>query len=130
MSFAYRSLSAKLHERFPQLSAERYTALVGGISVDTEPFVLYGVIFNRFLEETASSSDDSAKKEVALFLEEMTDSEDGMVAFLLNTEVLPTLVKSQTTISSLWPILGSATRHRIRLLPPRLLSKIELPSPE
>ncbi len=74
MSFAYRSLSAKLHERFPQLSAEKYTALVGGISVDTEPFVLYGVIFNRFLEEIANGNDNSAKEEIALLLEEMTNS--------------------------------------------------------
>ncbi|HEV2709901.1 MAG TPA: hypothetical protein VGU67_06815 [Edaphobacter sp.] len=129
MKLAYESLSRQLHQRFPQLAKQEYTSLVGNIDVDAEPFVLYGVIFNRYLVELANGDDNKSKKDVATFLEEMAASSDSHVTFLLTSELLPTLIKDQAMIDAFWPFLGDLTRHCMSLMPPRFMAKINLPTP-
>jgi hypothetical protein len=128
VNLEYESLSDQLHQRFPKLAEQKYTSLIANINVDAEPFVLYGVIFNHYLIELARTGDDESKRNVADFLEEMAASSDSHVTFLLVSEILPTLVKDQLTIDSFWPLLGPLTCRDIRLLPSKVLSKIDLPS--
>lgn len=128
MDFSYESLSRQLHQRFPQLSEQKYTSLIGNINVDAEPFVLFGVIFNHYVVELASSSDAGSKRNVATFLEDMASSSDSHVGFLFTSELLPTLVRDQATVDSFWPLLGPLTRRNIHLLPPRFLANINLPT--
>ena len=127
MNLGYESLSTQLHERFPRLAEPKYTSLIGHIDVDTEPFVLYGVIFNHYLKEIAASGEVGAKRVAAAFLEDMATSLDIHVTFLLTTDLLPTLLQDQSTIESFWPFLGSTTRRQISLLPPRFLRNTRLP---
>jgi hypothetical protein len=128
VNLIYDSLSSQLHQRFPHLGENKYTDLVGNIDVDAEPYVLFGVIFNHYLIELANGNDYQKKKGVGIFLEEMAASSDSHVTFLLGSELLPTLVKEQATIDSFWSSLGPLTQRRVQLLPPRFLSKINLPS--
>lgn len=128
MNLTYEALSSELHERFPQLAEQKYTGLIGKINVDTEPFALYGVVFNHFLIELSTTRDDESKKNAAAFLEEMATSSDSHVVFLLTSELLPTLVKDQGTVDAYWPLLGPQTRRRASLLPPKFLRNVNLPS--
>jgi hypothetical protein len=127
MNLAYESLSAQLHERFPQLAEPKYTSLIGNIDADSEPFVLYGVVFNHYLKEVAIGKNPQLTENAAAFLEDMSTSSDSHVEFLLTTELLPTLVSDQSTIDSFWPFLGPMTRRQMSLLPPKFLRKIDLP---
>jgi hypothetical protein len=128
MSLVYGSLSSELHQRFPQLAEEKYTSLIGNIDVDTEPFVLCGVVFSHYVIDLASSEDDESKRRVADFLEEMATSPDSHVTFLLKSELLPTLAKDQSTINGFWSLLGPLTRRYVTLLAPRFLRNVNLPS--
>lgn len=130
MNLAYEVLSSELHQRFPQLADPKYTSLIGNINVDTEPFALYGVVFNHYLIELANSGDDESKRNAAAFLEDMAASSDSHVTFLLTSELLPTLVRDQVTIDAFWPLLGAATRRRLKLLSPRLTANVTLPPSE
>lgn len=128
MNLLYDSLNEQVRECFPVLGQPRYTELIGGI--EAGPYVVFGVIFNRYLADLATGADLQAKAGVASFIEDMAAGKDERVSDMLTTEVLPTLVGSQTMVDAYWSLLGVATRRRLRLLPPRLAAKVELPSSE
>jgi hypothetical protein len=123
----YDSLNEELFHRFPDLQKPQYAELM--IDAEDGPYIVFGTLFNRYLSDLVESSHESMKK-AALFLEEMAVSKDERVTDMLTMEVLPTLLKAQTTIDSYWPLLGAATRHRLRCLPPRFSRKVQLPAPE
>ena len=125
MNLAYESLSRELHQRFPQLAEQKYTSLIGNIDVDSEPFVLYGVVFSHYLIELANGGNDDSKRTAAAFLEEMAASPDSHVTFLLKSEILPILAKDQATIEVFWPLLGPLTRRCVSLLAPGFLEECQ-----
>jgi hypothetical protein len=122
------SLNEQLRERFPVLEQPQYTALIGGI--EAGPYVVFGVVFNRFIVDLAGGSDLQSKRNAAAFLEEMATAPDGRVLDLLESEVLPTLLKSQGTVDAYWSLLGSATRRLLRLAAPRIAPDVALPFSE
>jgi len=126
LSLEYESLNQRLLERLPALGEPRYTQMIGGI--EAGPYVVFGVTLNRYLIDLADESDPTTRAVVSAFLEEMATARDGRVTDMLSSEVLPTLVRTQSMVDVYWPLLGEATRHRISLLPSRLTSKVELPS--
>lgn len=125
MALTYISLNDQLNERFPTLAEKKYTELIGHI--DAGPYVVYGVIFNRYLLDLVSRNDVKAKEDAASFLEEMATSSDDRVTDLLKSEILPTLLGDQSTINAFWPFLGAVTRRLLSLQPPKFSSGIELP---
>lgn len=127
MSLVYASLSSELHQRFPQIAEQKYTNLIGDIDVDTEPFVLFGVVFGHYLVDLAKSADDESKREAAAFMEEMAASPDSHVTFLLNSELLPILTGEQATLDAFWHLLGPLTRRCVTLLAPKFLRNVSLP---
>jgi len=125
VELVYSSLNEELRERFPILEQPQYTALIGGI--EAGPYVVFGVLFNRYLVDLATGSDPLTRVRVAMLIEEMAAAKDSRVSDLLTTEVLPTLLGSQATFDAYWPLLGVATRRRLRLIGPRVAPDVELP---
>jgi len=125
MSLVYSSLNEQVRERFPVLKEPHYTQLIGGI--EAGPYVVFGVLFNRYLADVASEADLQARAAVASFIEDMATAADEQVSDMLETEVLPTLLGSQAMVDAYWPLLGAETRRRLRLIDPRLSRKIKLP---
>ena len=128
MDLVYSSLNEQVQECFPVLKQPQYTELIGGI--EAGPYIVFGVLFNRYLADLATGADLQAKVGVASFIEDMAAAKDDRVSDMLTTEVLPTLLGSQAMVDSYWPLLGMATRRRLRLVGPRLTGKVELPSSE
>jgi len=128
MHLAYSSLNEQVRERFPVLTQPQYTEMIGGI--EAGPYVVFGVLFNRYLADLATGADLQARAGVASFIEDMAAAKDDRVSDMLTTEVLPTLLGSQTMVDAYWPLLGMATRRRLRLIAPRLPVGVELPSLE
>lgn len=128
MDLKYESLNQQLREQLPVLGESRYTQMIGGI--EAGPYIVFGVLFNQYLVDLAQGSDSQAMLGASAFLEEMAVAKDVRVADMLVSEVLPTLVRSQSIVDACWPLLGEATRRRIRLMPPRIVGKVELPSQE
>ena len=128
MSLEYESLNEQLREQLPVLGESRYTQLIGGI--DAGPYIVFGVMFNQYLVDLAQGNDTQARSEASAFLEEMAAAKDERVADMLVSEVLPTLVRSQSIVDNYWPLLGEATRRKIRRLPSRIIGKVELPPQE
>jgi hypothetical protein len=122
----YDSLNQRLWDRFPVLKEPRYTQLIGGI--DAGPYVVFGVVVNRYLADLATMSDVQAEGNIATFIEEMATADDDRVVDLLTTEVLPTLLGTQAMVDAYWPLLGTATRRRLWLLPPRFARNVEFPA--
>jgi len=125
MNLEWESLNQQLRERFPVLWEPRYTQLIGNI--EAEPYIVFGVIFNRYLADIAEENDVNAKSDASAFIEEMAVAKDGYVIDMVVSEVLPTLVKTQNMLDSYWSLLGPATRRWLRLLPPRFTAGVELP---
>jgi hypothetical protein len=123
----YDSLNKQVLKRFPDLRQPRYAELM--IDVGDGPYIVFGTLFNRYLTDLVGA-DREAMKRAALFIEEMAFALDERVSDMLAIEVLPTFLKSQTILDSYWPLLGEATRHRLRGLPPRFSRKVEFPSSE
>lgn len=128
MNLEYDSLNQELRQQLPAVGEPRYTQLIGGI--EAEPYVVFGVIFNRYLVDLAREDDLQSRSAVATFIEDMADARDERVSDMLTSEVLPTLVGSQMVLDAYWPLLGAATRRRVRHLRPRLTANVELPSSE
>ncbi len=128
MNLEYDSLNQQLLQRLPVLGEPRYTQLIGGI--EAGPYVVFGVIFNHYLVDLAKENDLQGRAGAAAFVEDMAVARDGRVSDMLASEVLPTLVGSQVVLDAYWPLLGAATRRRLRHLRPRLTANVELPSPE
>jgi hypothetical protein len=128
MNLVYSSLNEQVRERFPVLEQPQYTELIGGI--EAGPYIVFGVLFNRYLADLATGADLQAKSGVASFIEDMAATKDDRVSDMLTTEVLPTLLGSQAMVDSYWPLLGMETRRRLRLVGPRLSGKVELPASE
>jgi hypothetical protein len=123
----YDSLSEQVFRRFPDLRQSRYTELM--IDVEDGPYIVFGTLFNRYLVDLVGVNHE-AMEQVSAFLEEMAVAKDERVPDMLALEVLPTLLKNQTIVDSYWPLLGAATRHRLRCLPPRFSRTVKLPLPE
>lgn len=128
MNLEYDSLNQQLGERLPALGEVRYKQLIGGI--EAGPYVVFGVIFNQYLVDLANEVDLRSRSEATAFIEEMAAARDVRVTDMLVSEVLPTLVRSQSMVDAYWPLLGTATRRRLKLLSPRLTANVELPSAE
>jgi hypothetical protein len=124
----YDSLNQQLREQLPVLGEPRYTQLIGGI--EAGPYVVFGVMLNQYLVDVATKGDLQACSGVAAFIEDMAVAQDERVSDMLASEVLPTLVGSQVMVDAYWPLLGAATRRRLKLLSPRLTANVELPSSE
>ena len=121
----YDSLNKELFHRFPDLQKPNYAELM--IDAEDGPYIVFGALFNRYLFDLLESAPESIMR-AASFLEEMAVAEDGRIPELLTLQVLPALLKSQTIVDCYWPLLGSATRHRLRCLPPRFSRKVSLPA--
>ena len=128
MKLDYSSLNERLWERFPVLKEPHYTQLIGNI--EAGPYVIFGVVFNRYLVDLAPGADLQAKAGVASFIDDMAASQDERVSDMLTTEVLPTILGNQAMVDAYWPLLGMAARRRLRLVDPRFSAKVELPSSE
>ena len=125
MNLEWESLNQQLRERFPVLREDRYAKLAG--HTWSEPYFVFGIVFNRYLLDIAEEDDSKAKLDASAFIEEMAVAEDGYVIDMIVSEVLPSLVKNQNMLDSYWPLLGPATRRWLRLLPPRFTAGVELP---
>ena len=101
-----------------------YTQLIGGI--EAGPYVVFGVLFNRYLADVASEADLQARTGVASFIEDMATATDQQVSDMLRTEVLPTLLGSQAMVDAYRPCWGR-NKAWLRLIDPRLSRKVELP---
>lgn len=128
MNLEYDSLNQQLREQLPALGEPRYTQLVGGI--EAGPYVVFGVMFNQYLADLANTDDLQARSGAAMFIEDMAVARDERVSDMLTSEVLPTLVGSQPMVDAYWPLLGVATRRRLKLLSPRLTASVTLPPSE
>jgi hypothetical protein len=128
MNLEYDSLNQQLREQLPALGEPRYTQLIGGI--EAGPYVVFGVMFNQYLVDLAKENDLQARSGAATFIEDMAVARDERVPDMLASEVLPTLVRSQAMVDAYWPLLGTATRRRLKLLGSRLTANVELPSSE
>ena len=120
----YDSLNEEVFRRFPELKQPRYAELM--IDVEDGPYIVFGTLFNRYLVDLIGMNHE-AMKQASVFLEEMAVAKDERVPDMLALEVLPTLLKSQAIVDSYWPLLGAATRHRLRCLPPRFSRKVQIP---
>lgn len=128
MNLEYDSLNQQLRQQLPVLGEPRYTQLIGGI--EAGPYVVVGVMFNQYLVDLAKGDDLQGRSGAATFIEDMAVAQDERVSDMLASEVLPTLVGSQVVLDAYWPLLGAATRRRLRHLRPRLTANVELPSSE
>lgn len=128
MNLEYDSLNQQLREQLPVLWEPRYTQLIGGI--EAGPYVVFGVMFNQYLVDLTNTDDLQARSRASTFIEDMAVAQDERVSDMLASEVLPTLVRSQTMVDAYWSVLGAATRRRLKLLNPRLPANVTLPSSE
>jgi hypothetical protein len=128
MNLEYDSLNRQLREQLPVLGEPRYTQLIAGIVAG--PYVVFGVMLNQYLVDVAKKDDLQARSGVAAFIEEMAVAQNERVSDMLASEVLPTVVGSQAMVDAYWPLLGVATRRRLRLLSPRFTANVKLPSSE
>jgi hypothetical protein len=87
-------------------------------------------MLNQYLVDVAKKDDLQARSGVAAFIEEMAVAQNERVSDMLASEVLPTVVGSQAMVDAYWPLLGVATRRRLRLLSPRFTANVKLPSSE
>lgn len=126
LNIEFGTLNEQLREYFPILGQPRYTRLLEGIKA-AGAYVVFGVVFNHYIVDLATTSDPQAKDRVASFIEAMAASHDERVVDLLKLELLPTILQSQTLVDAYWPALGVATRRALRLLPPRFARNVELP---
>jgi hypothetical protein len=128
LKLEYGSLNQQLLEQLPVLREHRYTQLIGGI--EAGPYVVFGVLFNQYLVDLTLGTDLQAKAVVAAFIEDMAVARDERVSEMLTTEVLPTLLRNQVMVDAYWPLLGTETRRRLKLMSPRFSVKVVLPSSE
>jgi hypothetical protein len=122
----YDSLNEEVFRQFPELRQPSYAELK--VDAKEGPYIVFGTLFNRYLADLAAGTNQESMKRAASFLEKMAVAKDERVPDMLSLEVLPTLLRNQAMIDSYWPLLGTATRHRLRCLPPRFSRKVNLPS--
>jgi hypothetical protein len=120
------TLSEVLFLWFPVLKTAEYARLVP--SLDDGPYVIFGVIFNSYVENMVYSGHREDWTEIGTFIENLSTAADGNVKVLLKLEVLPTLLKSQRTIDTYWEHLGTKTQRALSWLAPKLAPEIQLPS--
>ena len=125
LNLEYDSLNQQLRQQLPVLGEPRYTQLIGGI--EAGPYVVFGLMFNQYLLDLAREDDLQGRSGAATFIEDMVVARDERVSDMLASEVLPNLVGSQIVLNTYWPLLGAATRRRLRHLRPRLTANVELP---
>ena len=122
----YDSLNEEVFRQFPELSQPSYADLM--IDAKEGLYIVFGTLFNRYLVDLVEGANQESMQRAAAFLEEMALAKDERVPDMLSLEVLPTLLQKQSIIDAYWPLLGAATQHRLRCLPPRFWRKVELPS--
>jgi hypothetical protein len=122
----YDSLNEEVFRQFPELRQPSYAELK--VDAKEGPYIVFGTLFNRYLADLAAGTNQESMKRAASFLEKMAVAKDERVPDMLSLEVLPTLLRNQAMIDSYWPLLGTATRHRLRCLPRRFSRKVNLPS--
>ena len=88
----------------------------------------FGVMFNQYLVDLTREDDLRARSGAATFIEDMALARDERVSNMLVSEVLPTLVRNQAMVDAYWPLLGTSTRHRLKLLSRRFTANVALPS--
>jgi hypothetical protein len=125
--FTLDTLNGLLFEWFPMLRTPEYLKLIGDIE-GLGPYVVLGIIFNRYIEDTAISGTPEDRARIAGFLEDMAKAKDRGVVELLRIEILPTLRKTQRSIDSYWEYFGVETRRVLIWLAPRHAPRITLPS--
>jgi hypothetical protein len=111
---------------FPVLKSPEYAGLVS--SLDDGPYVIFGIIFNRYLENMAYSGHHEDWAKIGRFIENLSTAADGNVQELLKLEILPTLLKSQRIVDTYWVYLGAKTQRALSWLAPKLAPQIQLPS--
>jgi hypothetical protein len=90
--------------------------------------VIFGVIFNSYVENMVYSGHHEDWTEIGIFIENLSTAADGNVQELLKLEILPTLLKSQRIIDTYWVYLGAKTQQALSWLAPKLAPQIQLPS--
>jgi hypothetical protein len=85
---------------------------------------------NRYLLDVVAGDELQGRSAVATFIEDMAVARDERVSEMLASEVLPALVGTQAILDAYWPLLGAATRRRLRHLHPRPAASVEFPSSE
>jgi hypothetical protein len=125
--FTLDTLNGLLFERFPMLGTPEYLKLIG----DPEglgPYMVLGIIFNRYVEGMVISGTPEDRARIGGFLEDMAKAKDRGVVELLRIEILPTLWKTQRSIDSYWEYLGVETRRVLIWVAPKHAPRITLPS--
>ena len=125
--FTFDTLNRFLFEWFPVLEIPEDLKLIGDVE-DPGPYIVFGVIFNRHIEDMVISGTPEDRARVGGFLENMAKAKDRSVVELLRIEILPTLWKTQRTIDTYWEYLGVETRLVLIWLAPKHAPRITLPS--
>jgi hypothetical protein len=125
--FTLDTLNVLLLEWFPILGTPEYLKLIGDVE-GLGPYVVLGIIFNRYIEDMVISGAPEDRASIAAFLENMAKAKDRGVVELLRTEILPTLWKTQRGIDTYWKYFGVETRRVLMWLAPKHAPRITLPS--
>jgi hypothetical protein len=111
---------------FPILKSPEYARLVAGL--DDGPYVIFGVIFNSYLENMVYSGHPEDWRNIGTFIENLSTGGDEGVRELLKLEILPTFLKSQRFIDTYWEHLGANTRPALTWIAPKVAPQIQVPS--
>jgi hypothetical protein len=125
--FTLDTLNVLLFAWFPILGTPKYSKLIGDVE-GLGPYVVLGIIFNRYIEDMVISGTPEDRARIAGFLEDMAKAKDRGVVELLRIEILPILWKTQRSIDSYWEYFGVETRCVLIWLAPKHAPRITLPS--
>ena len=90
--------------------------------------MIFGSIFNRYLEDMVYSGHPEDRAKSGTFIENLSTAGDGNVEELLKLEILPTLLRTQRAFDTYWEYLGAKTQRGLSWLAPKLAPQIQLPS--
>ncbi len=121
------TLNWLLFEWFPILGTPEYLELIGGVE-GPGPYMVFGIIFNRYIEDMVISGTPEDRARIGGFFENMARAKDRGVVELLKIEVLPTIWNTQRTIDTYWKYFGVETRRVLTWLVPKHAPRITLPS--
>jgi hypothetical protein len=122
----FEGLNEVLFLWFPVLKTPEYAGLVSNL--DDGPYVIFGVIFNSYLENMVYSGHREDWRNIGTFIENLSTGGGDSVRELLKLEILPTLLKSQRFIDTYWEHLGANTRRSLHWIAPKLAPEIQVPS--
>jgi hypothetical protein len=99
---SYDNINHELLEDFPHLRPE-FSSKIGEFpGYNPGPYVVFGSVFNSYIEECYREPQKA--REMTRFIERMALSPDPRVEDLLKIEIIPTLVRSQLILDTLWPV--------------------------